>query len=93
MIDVAIAKLVRYAEQTGLIAPEDHTWAVNTLLEAMRLDSYTEPQLDDAPIDLPAVLDELLDDAHARGVMTENSIVYRDLFPYGAHGTFDPAAA
>ena len=39
MIDVAIAKLVRYAEQTGLIAPEDHTWAVNTLLDAMRLDS------------------------------------------------------
>ena len=90
MIDVAIAKLVRYAEQTGLIAPEDHTWAVNTLLEAMRLDSYTEPQLDDAPIDLPAVLDELLDDAHARGVMTENSIVYRDLFDTALMGRLTP---
>ena len=90
MIDVAIAKLVRYAEQTGLIAPEDHTWAVNTLLEAMRLDSYTEPQLDDAPIDLPTVLDELLDDAHARGVMTENSIVYRDLFDTALMGRLTP---
>lgn len=90
MIDVAIAKLVRYAEQTGLIAPEDHTWAVNTVLEAMQLDSYTEPHLDDAPIDLPAVLDELLDDAHARGVMTENSIVYRDLFDTALMGRLTP---
>ena len=24
MIDTAVAKLVRYAENTGLIAPEDH---------------------------------------------------------------------
>lgn len=90
MIDMAIAKLVRYAEQTGLIAPEDHTWAVNTLLEAMHLDSYTEQELDDTAIDLPAVLDELLDDAHARGVMTENSIVYRDLFDTALMGRLTP---
>ncbi len=90
MIDIAIAKLVRYAEQTGLIAPEDHTWAVNTLLEALHLDSYTAPDLDDAAIDLPAVLDELLDDAHARGVMTENSIVYRDLFDTALMGRLTP---
>ena len=80
MIDNAVAQLVRYAEQTGLIAPEDHVWAVNSLLEMLRLDSYTEPALSDTPIDLPAVLDALLDDAHARGVLENNSIVYRDLF-------------
>ncbi len=90
MIDMAIAKLVRYAEQTGLIAPEDHTWAVNTLLEALHLDSYTEQTLEDTAIDLPAVLDELLDDAHARGVMTENSIVYRDLFDTALMGRLTP---
>ena len=67
MIDNAVAQLVRYAEQTGLIAPEDHVWAVNSLLEALRLDSYAEPALPDTPIDLPAVLDALLDDAVARG--------------------------
>ena len=61
MIDNAVAQLVRYAEQTGLIAPEDHVWAVNSLLEMLRLDSYTEPALSDTPIDLPAVLDALLD--------------------------------
>ena len=90
MIDTAVAKLVRYAEQTGLIAPEDHIWAVNTLLEALRLDSYEEPTLDDAPIDLPAVLDELMDDAHARGVMENDSIVYRDLFDTALMGRLTP---
>jgi len=90
MIDTAVAKLVRYAENTGLIAPEDHIWAVNTLLEALKLDSYEEPVLDDAPIDLPAVLDELMDDAHARGVMETDSIVYRDLFDTSLMGRLTP---
>jgi len=90
MIDTAVAKLVRYAENTGLIAPEDHIWAVNTLLEALKLDSYEEPVLDDAPIDLPAVLDELMDDAHARGVMENDSIVYRDLFDTSLMGRLTP---
>ena len=90
MIDTAVAKLVRYAENTGLIAPEDHIWAVNTLLEALKLDSYEEPVLDDAPIDLPAVLDELMDDAHARGVMENHSIVYRDLFDTSLMGRLTP---
>lgn len=90
MIDTAVAKLVRYAENTGLIAPEDHIWAVNTLLEALKLDSYEELVLDDAPIDLPAVLDELMDDAHARGVMENDSIVYRDLFDTSLMGRLTP---
>ena len=90
MIDNAVAQLVRYAEQTGLIAPEDHVWAVNSLLEMLRLDSYTEPALSDTPIDLPAVLDALLDDAHARGVLENNSIVYRDLFDTALMGRLTP---
>lgn len=90
MIDNAVAQLVHYAEQTGLIAPEDHVWAVNSLLEALRLDNYAEPALPDTPIDLPAVLDALLDDAHARGVLENNSIVYRDLFDTALMGRLTP---
>lgn len=90
MIDVAIAKLVRYAQDTGLIAPEDHTWAVNTLLEALKLDSWEQPELDNEPIDLPAVLDELMNDAHARGVLENDSIVYRDLFDTSLMGRLTP---
>lgn len=90
MIDMAVAKLVRYAENTHLIAPEDRTWAVNTLLEALKLDSWEEPELDDAPIELSAVLKELMDDAHARGVLEKDSIVYRDLFDTSLMGRLTP---
>lgn len=90
MIDMAVAKLVRYAENTHLIAPEDRTWAVNTLLEALKLDSWEEPELDDAPIELSAVLKELMDDAHARGVLGKDSIVYRDLFDTSLMGRLTP---
>lgn len=90
MIDMAVAKLVRYAENTHLIAPEDHIWAVNTLLEALKLDSWEEPELNDAPIELSAVLKELMDDAHARGVLEKDSIVYRDLFDTSLMGRLTP---
>ena len=39
-----VASSSRYAERTGLIERlRDHVWAVNSLLEALKLDSYTEP--------------------------------------------------
>lgn len=44
MRDQAIKDLVGYAVRTGLIEESDRTWAVNALLEAMRLDSWEEPQ-------------------------------------------------
>lgn len=91
MIDSAILKLVRYAEQTGLITPADRTYAINALLEVLRLDDFTPPAEEDhSPIDLPAVLDEIMDDAHARGVLAENSIVYRDLFDTMLMGRLTP---
>ena len=37
MRDQAIKDLVGYAVRTGLIEESDRTWAVNALLEAMRL--------------------------------------------------------
>ena len=35
--DEALAGLLHYGERRGLIAPEDRTWAVNGLLEALGL--------------------------------------------------------
>ena len=93
-INHAIHQLVTYALRTGLIQPCEEMWAVNALLAQLRLDSYTRPQ-EEAPadIDLPAVLDALTDDAYARGVLEENSIVYRDLFDTGLMGVLTPRPA
>ena len=82
-----VDQLVDYAMECELIAPEDRVWAVNSLLEVLKLDSHVggrtvEVRGDDearATGHLSAILDALLDDAHERGVLEHNTIVYRDL--------------
>ena len=93
MIDAAVSKLAAYALRTGLIEPCEYTWAVNTILDALKLDSYTDPGEEWGEIQLAPVLEELLDDAFARGVLTENSVVYRDLFDTELMGRETPRPA
>ncbi len=93
MIDNAVSKLATYALRTGLIEDSEYTWAVNTILDVLKIDRYTDPGQDWGEIDLAAVLDELLDDAHARGVLAENSVVYRDLFDTELMGRLTPRPA
>ena len=93
MIDAAVSKLAAYALRTGLIEPCEYTWAVNTILDALKLDSYTDLGEEWGEIQLAPVLEELLDDAFARGVLTENSVVYRDLFDTELMGRLTPRPA
>ena len=95
MIDNAIAKLADYAVNFGLVEECEYTWAVNTILDVLELDSYTEPERtwDVDSLELAPILEELLDDAHARGVLTENSVVYRDLFDTELMGRLTPRPA
>lgn len=94
MIDLAIQKLAAYARRTGLIEPGDETWAVNTLLDALGLASYTAPEGPwDGDIDLAEVLNELTDDAAARGRLDGSSITQRDLFDTMLMGRLTPRPA
>ena len=93
MIDAAVSKLAVYALRTGLIEESEYLWAVNTILDTLKLDSYTDPGQEWGEIELAPVLEELLDDAHARGVLAENSVVYRDLFDTGLMGRLTPRPA
>ena len=93
MIDNAVSKLAAYALRTGLIAENEYIWAVNTILDVLKLDNYTDPGQTWGEITLAPVLEELLDDAHARGVLTENSVVYRDLFDTELMGRLTPRPA
>ena len=93
MINEAVSKLAVYALRTGLIAEGEYLWAVNTILDVLKLDSWTDPGREWGEIDLSAVLDELLDDAHSRGVLAENSVVYRDLFDTELMGRLTPRPA
>ena len=93
MIDAAISKLAAYALRTGLIQESEYAWAVNTILDVLKLDGYTDPGQDWGDIELAPVLEELLDDAHARGVLAEDSVVYRDLFDTELMGRLTPRPA
>ena len=91
--DEAISKLVSYALHTGLIQPCETTWAVNTVLDALKLDSYAGPEPRDEEVELAPVLEALLDDAHQRGVLEEDSVVYRDLLDTELMGRLTPRPA
>ena len=78
MIGQYIAALAQYGLDTGLIAPEDRTFAINSVLSVLELNDYEEPET--IPEEsLENILKALLDYACEKGII-ENSIVYRDLF-------------
>ena len=88
MRDQAIKDLVGYAVRTGLIEESDRTWAVNALLEAMRLDNWEEPQ-EARERPLEDILRKLLDDAAARGLIHDD-VTSRDLFDTELMGRLTP---
>lgn len=79
MIYESIKKLAVYGLETGLIKEADKIYAINRILDLLKLDEYEEPACEYSNIDLEQVLDEILDFAVENGLV-ENSIVYRDLF-------------
>ena len=93
MINEAVSKLATYALRTGLIEECEYTWAVNTILDVLKIDNYTDPMQSWGEIELAPVLDVLMDDAYARGVLEENSVVYRDLFDTELMGRLTPRPA
>ncbi|MDE5597558.1 MAG: galactose-1-phosphate uridylyltransferase, partial [Lachnospiraceae bacterium] len=82
MIQTNIKKLVAYGLKTGLIEEADKIYTTNRLLELFQLDELEESDADVAmeTDELETVLSEMMDYAYEHGIMTENSIVYRDLF-------------
>lgn len=90
-INVLIAELVNYGMIKGLVDKEDEIYTVNRLLETLQLDEYTTPSTDVENMELEDILAQMMDWAYEHGVMTENSIVYRDLFDTKLMSTLVPA--
>ena len=90
MIDTTVCRLAAYALSKGLIQESDRQWAINTILDTLKIDSYeeTDPGQEERP--LAELLNELLDDAYERGVLKENSVVYRDLLDTEIMGRLTP---
>ncbi len=93
MADNAVSGLVSYALKKGLIELCEQQWAVNTILDVLKIDGFEGTVECNEDRDLASILDELLDDAFARGVLEENSVVYRDLLDTELMGRLTPRPA
>ena len=82
MIQTYIRKLVSYGVQTGLVPAEDVIYTTNRLLELFQLDELEDcdTNVTMREDELEDVLGAMMDYAYEKGIMSENSIVYRDLF-------------
>ena len=94
----AVNALIEYAVNKGLIEPMDRNWARNAVLDVLKLDAVPDgldidtdinAEEDSSP-ELHEILDVLLDDAFQRGVIHENSVVYRDLLDTEIMGRLTP---
>lgn len=91
MIQESIKKLVEYGLLTGLIEEEDRIYTTNRLLELFGLDELEDGGGDAAAAveDLEAILKDMLDYACEKG-LTQDSVVYRDLFDTKIMGLLTP---
>ena len=78
-INYLISELVAYGIDTELIEGGDKAYITARLMKLFSLSDFKEEKIKEKR-SLSDILDELLDWAYECGIMTENSIVYRDLF-------------
>ena len=90
MIDQAIADLVQYALDTGLVEEADRVWAINGLLEDLGLSDWEEVPGRVRPLE--EILGEILDWAVAQGRI-EDGTTSRDLFDTKLMGRLTPRPA
>lgn len=95
MITENISTLVNYGIAAGLLEEADRIYTTNTLLELFGLDEYEEPEnptviSDPAEFDLEGLLGQMLDYAVEKGLLPDDSIVYRDLFDTKIMGLLVP---
>ena len=88
--DENVKRLVQYGIESGLVPEEERIYTTNQLLELFGEEEYTEPETEFKDVDLEEVLEELLDYAVEKGVLKENSVVYRDLFDTKIMGLITP---
>lgn len=91
MIQDRILELTEYGLVTGLVEKDDKEYTINRLLELFGIDDIEdatfeaykkrEPMTQEsAEMALEGILDDMMAYAYEKGIMEENSIVYRDLF-------------
>ena len=91
MIYQNIDKLVSYGLLTGLIEETDKMYVRNRLLTKLKLDEYEETGAVCKDVsELDEILEGILDYAAEKGLLENNSVVYRDIFDTEIMDTITP---
>jgi len=95
MITENINTLVNYGIAAGLLAENDRIYTINKLLELFGVDDYDASEsatiiVNPAEFDLEGLLKQMLDYAAEKGILSDDSIVYRDLFDTKIMGMLVP---
>ena len=85
-INSAISALVDYSIEHKLIESCDEAYAVNSLLSVLRLSEFQREEYEKVSLD--KILDFICDFAYEKGLIENNSVVYRDLFDTKVMGVF-----
>ncbi len=79
MIYENIQQLIHYGLKTGLLDSREEIYARNLILAKLGLSEFVEPEeAEEAPLE--EILKGLLDYAAKKGLLENDSVVYRDLF-------------
>ena len=74
-----ISRLLQFARQKGLIAPEDEVYAANRLLDVLHVEDYVPKEADETLETAAPILECMLDYAAEKGLI-EGTTDERDLF-------------
>lgn len=89
-VSVKIKELIEYAINNKLIGEEDRIYMTNSLMAALNVGEYNEPEEYDSNASLEDILGALCDYAAENGLLENNSVVYRDLFDTKLMGIITP---
>ncbi len=88
-IGLAIGDLIEYSKANSLISEEDAAYSVSRIMEILALDSV-ELSRSEEPRELSEILSDICDFAFDRGLIENDSVVYRDLFDTKIMGAVTP---
>ena len=90
MISLRIKQLVDYAVTKKLIGEEDRIYITNSLLGVLDVTEYQAPEGAVPEESLETVLGAICDFAAEKGLIEENTVVFRDLFDTKVMGVLTP---
>lgn len=88
-IGTLLTELIEYAKAKNLISEEDSAYSLSRLMEILSLSSLELETLDGIR-ELSEILSDICDYAFERGLIENNSVVYRDLFDTKIMGALTP---